>query len=226
MVVLRNDTNDKGIHHQVQRTMGHANILTHKKYDPARKNELLYPISPYDEIPTIRDLLKQLSLEPRRVPMVQRHQMEMRQTRQETIKNNYHRSGCQQRDATDFLFNAPSSSPRFTNNAHEVPTVIEMPITPSYSEDTELSLEECLRCNDEDFRDQPSIARHPVDAYDFNVRPVHLNVHQSRHKSAKVHRELDWPSDEDTVPPNTSVVTKRHKKNDKKFNRRHRFQLV
>jgi hypothetical protein len=191
------------------------------------KNELLYPISPYDEIPAIRDLFKQLSPSPRLNYGVQRQQKEMRQERQDHIKRNNRHRGYQERDGTAPPFDAPNSFSRFRDDPHEVPIMIEMPTTHSYSEDSELSLEECLRRCDEDYRDQRSLTPHPCYEYELNYQPTSLDVHHLYQASVKVDDELNWPSDEDSISPTkTGIMTEKHERNGKKIRHCRRVRLV
>jgi hypothetical protein len=214
--------------------MGHANISTRKKHDSSTggggsgfieskvtKNELLYPISPYDEIPAIRDLFKQLSPSPRLDTRVQRDKKEMRQERQDRMKMNSRHRGHQERDGTAPPFDVPISFPRSRDDPHEVPIMIEMPTTPSYSEDSELSLEECLRRCDEDYRDQRSLKPHPCHEHGLKYdQPTSLDVRHLHHASVKVDDELNWPSDEDSITPTkTRTMTEKHKRNGKKIRR-------
>lgn len=243
-MVLGKDKSHARIHHQVQKSMGHANISTQKNHTSAivaavaatcgggsgfteskvTKNELLYPISPYDEIPAIRDLFKQLSPSPRLDYGVQREKKEMRQERQDHIKSNCRHRGHQERDGTAPPFDVPIYFPRSRDDPHEVPIMIEMPTTPSYSEDSELSLEECLRRCDEDYRDQRSLTPHPCYEYGLNYyQPTPLDVHHSHHAFLKVDDEMNWPSDEDSMAPTkTRSMTEKHKRNGKKIRRCHR----
>lgn len=75
--------------------------------------------------------------------------------------------------------------------------MIEIPITPSFSADSELSLGDCFRRNDGEDRDQSSLMPHPSDAYDFNLQHMRRSVHHSSRVSVTEYCELNWPSDED-----------------------------
>lgn len=192
-MVLRKDEGWKNTPHQqrVQWKVRHA-------HDTVRTNELFHAISPYDEIPAVRDLTMKLSSEPRQDPGVLRQRLETKQTRQEAMTNSHRHSAHQNRVTEEKPFDTPSSCALFTNSAHEVPTTIEVPILPSLSEDSELSLDEFFsRCHVEDYRDQPSSAIHS-----FDVRKIYSQLdvlHQSHHSSMDVHRGMEWPSDEDTA---------------------------
>ena len=184
-----------------------------------KKNELLHPISPYDEIPTIRDLFEQLSPH-------QGQQEELRQERQDR-KKNYRRSVHQQRDRAPAPAEVSSNWSRSRDGAHEVPIVIEMPKTPTYSEDSELSLDECLRQYEEDQRDQRSLTPHPSYEDDLNCLPTALDVHNLYHAFVMREQELTWPSDEDSVAPQKETsMTKNRKKTTNKVRRHHRVRLV
>ena len=144
-MVLRKDKGWKNTPHQqrVQWKVWHAQ---NHPYDTVRTNELFHAISPYDEIPAVRDLTMKLSSEPRQDPRVLRQRFETKQTRQEAMTNSHRHSAHQNRVAEEKPFDAPSSYALFTNSAHEVPTTIEVPILPSLSEDSELSLDDGTTC--------------------------------------------------------------------------------
>ncbi len=208
-MVLRKDKGWKNTYHpqqKVQWKVGNNSISTNNPYDSVRKNELFHAISPYDEIPAIRDLCVKLSPEPRQDPGDLRQPSsetrQTRQTRQEAIRNAHRQTVHQKRDAEEKPFDAPSSFAHFSNSAHEVPSTIELPILPSLSEDSELSLDEFFsRNNDKDNRDQPSSAIHSFDVCDIYSQLSRMDVfHQSYHASADVRGDIEWPSDEDTAP--------------------------
>ena len=75
--------------------------------------------------------------------------------------------------------------------------MIEIPTPSSFSADSELSLGDCFRRNDEDDRDQSSLMPHSTDAYDLNLQHMRRSVHHSSRVSVKEYCELNWPSDED-----------------------------
>lgn len=203
-MVLPNGTGQNTRHQQrMQWKVGHAHISTHNPYDSVKKNELLYPISPYDEIPAIRDLAKKLSPEPRQDPGVLRESFETRQTRQEALRNSHRQSLHQERDTGEKKFGAPSSFPLFINDAHEVPTTIELDKKPSFSEDSGVSLDEFLRSSGESYHDGRSSTLHLFDACDHNSQLSPFDVHPSYHAaSVDVREDMEWPSDEDTEPAN------------------------
>lgn len=224
-MVLSKDLIRNKVHDQVQRSMRHSSTVSHKKHDSGKKNELLYPISPYDEMPTIRDLSKQLAPDQRQNSGVQRNRKEMTQARQDAVKKNHRHGGRQQRDGITPPFDEFPSFSRFRNDAHGVPSMIEMPTTPSYSEDSEVSIEECLRRSEEDYRDKRSLRHHLPDAHDFDSQPKPFHLQCFSHTS--VNHELDWPSDEDNAPQNKrTTMTKERKKNAKKLNHCHQVRFV
>ncbi len=75
--------------------------------------------------------------------------------------------------------------------------MIEIPIPPSFSADSDLSLGDCFRRNDKDDRDQSSLMPHPSGACDLNLQHMCRSVHHSSRVSVKEYCELNWPSDED-----------------------------
>ena len=91
-MVLRKDEGWKNTPHQqrVQWKVRHA-------HDTVRTNELFHAISPYDEIPAVRDLTMKLSSEPRQDPGVLRQRLETKQTRQEAMTNSHRHSAHQNR---------------------------------------------------------------------------------------------------------------------------------
>jgi len=225
-MVLKKDKGHTIFHHQVR----DVNTFTHQNRDIAvaaaqatisgntssfmkrkiKKNELLYPISPYDEIPAIRDLFKQLSPTPRQNLGVEGQRKELRQERQDNVKRNYSHGGRQQRDRKSTPVDTSDYVSRFMNDAHEVPIMIEMPTTPSYSKDSELSLEE------EDYREQDPLTSHASCEFDFTYQPAPLysrHLHEASFSS-------DWPSDEENALTNKTIITTKKRQNNAKKVRR------
>lgn len=235
-MVRRKNTRQANVYYPAQ-SIGHASVFKQKKCDSSamaavaasrgsgnsgfaqnkvKKNELLYPTSPYDEIPTIRDLVNQLSPCLIRNYEAKRQQNEARQEHQQIIES------YQQREGTAPPFDNPISFPRFSDDAHEVPNVIEVPATCSYSEGSELSLEACLRRYDDNHACQRSLSPHPTDENDFKKQPIPLDIHHLNYDSLRVNQALDWPSDEDDVSPSTTrMKTKKREKSTKKIYRCH-----
>lgn len=181
----------------------------HTRYNCARKNELLYPLGRYDEIPVIRDLAKKLSLEPNRNRDIQRPRAETRQTRQDNTRRKKRHGGHQQRDATASSFHVPPSS---INDAHEVPRMIEIPASFSFSKDSEVSFEDCFKHNDSEDRDQSSIIPLQPNRFEFNKHYMHFDVHHQKH-FVNDESELDCPSDEDDAYPRRDGRNERARKN-------------
>uniref|UniRef100_A0A7S4ADB7 Uncharacterized protein n=1 Tax=Pseudo-nitzschia australis TaxID=44445 RepID=A0A7S4ADB7_9STRA len=261
-------------------TSASASAFVKKAAKKNKKNELLYPISPYDEIPIIRDLFDQLSpySMSRSMSMSMsssrdREQQEFRQERQDVPGRHKHRQGRnkkesrrndryavhttntngaggqrqrrhQQRDGTKARAQTgsrtrtrtPAPASRNRNDAHEVPFVIQMPSTPTYSEDSELSLDECLGQylhTEDEQRDQRSIKLTPHPSFeedDVFDQPTALDVHHLYHASVRAEQELVWPSDEDNLSRKKNMITTKNRGSTKsattKVRHRHRFRLV
>eukprot|EP00536_Pseudo-nitzschia_multiseries_P003725 jgi/Psemu1/252935/estExt_Genewise1Plus.C_580090 len=200
-----------------------------------KKNELLYPISPYDEIPTIRDLFDQLSPHPGLSSLGRGQQEEFRQERQDLpsrYKHGRKQEGGKKMGHPETHHQKSDRTPvpvsRNRNDAHDVPVIIEMPTTPTYSEDSELSLDECLKQYDEDERDQRSLTPHPsFQEGNINEQPTAVDVHHIFHASIKAEQELVWPSDEDDLSAKKKMIVSKNRDNPKsKARHRHRVRLV
>jgi hypothetical protein len=220
---------------------GVSTTITSKK----KKNELMYPVSPYDELPTIRDLFEQLS--PQTRPNSRNQEQEPRQEqqdvnrrhqqeRQQVIrKKNDRASGHQPRDRPPVnTITEESKIWSLSRDAHEVPVMIEMPSSPVYSEDSELSLDENLwQDNDDDERDQRSLTPHPSYEDELHWQPSTITAMEFHHlcyASVKAEQELIWPSDEDNSNNNSTqdkMITKENRKKSTKVTQRdHRVHLV
>lgn len=221
---------------------GVSTTVTSKK----KKNELIYPVSPYDELPTIRHLFDQLS--PQTRPNSWNQEQELRQEQQDGTrrhqqerqhvirKKNDRPIGHQPRDRppVDTITEA-SKLWSLSRDAHEVPIMIEMPSSPVYSEDSELSLDENIwQDNDDDERDQRLLTPHPSYEDELHWQPstiTAMEFHHLYHASVKAEEELIWPSDEDNNNNNNStqnkMITKKNRtKSTKVTQRDHRVHLV
>lgn len=211
-----------------------------------KKNEMLYPVSPYDELPHIRDLFEQLSPQLRPGFRNQEQIEELRQEHQNIIRQHQ-----QERQQISFKKkDSPSvHQPRdrppvntctevsnvwtMSKDAHEVPIMIEIPSSPVYSEDSELSLDENLWQNDEDDdeRDQRSLTPHPSYEDELQYQSTTITAtefHYLYHASVKVDQELVcWPSDEDDndVSYQKKMIVRKKSKKTTKLNRQRHHQV-
>ena len=194
---LRESKTNANIHWKEKKSTNCTNILTREKHHsiafatslPAgcRKssllkqrstNELLHPISPFDEIPAIRALVEKLSLGQN--PRGHCRWKETRQDWQDCTPQSHRHDSRQQ----------PDGFPPFKNDAHEVPSVIQIFTKSSYSEDSELSLEPCFRCHETSSRDgnEDSMTTRSTDQQYIQC-----------HNFVDIDHELSWPSDEDNA---------------------------
>lgn len=194
-----------------------------------KKSELLYPVSPYDEIPVIRDLFEHLSpftesvhrrRDAENEPLQEREDVASRHRENRKVKNRIGLLRIPRRECNYLT--------RDRNDPNEVPFVIEMPTTPTYSDDSELSLDEGIRQYEEDQRDQHSLTLHlsyedDLDKYQRMARNIH-NLDQASEKSEL---ESGWPSDEEKSPHQKKTnVNKKYRKGTQKARARHQLILV
>ena len=180
-----------------------------------KKNELLYPVSPYNEIPTIRDLYEQLSPKPRTG-----RQEEIRQERQDFSCR--YQQECQhgwRRKSQDRPTSGRQERDRVLQDAHEVPFIIEIPSSPSDSEDSELSFDEKLLQNEEDERERECECDHR------SLTP-HPSYDHFYHAFVKAEQDADWPSDEDNLSTQKKMITKNRKHQQTTNRHHHRVRLV
>jgi hypothetical protein len=190
---------------------------------PSSKNQLLHPVSPYDELPIIQDLFERLT--PRRIrPPPSPHMKTTKPQRQDdsqarsTSKVNgrhEHHSfapqqreqsnqtmkervgGCQQRDQPYHMSSARGQREAeevVYNGAHDVPSVIEFPSIPTLSEDSEVTLDSIWK--DEEESEHRRLTPHP--SFEELKMPS-FDLHHLYHASVQAEQEM-WPSDEDSAP--------------------------
>jgi len=202
-----------------------------------KKNEMLYPVSPYDELPHIRDLFEQLSPQLRPGFRNQEQQEDLRQEHQNIARQ--HRQERQQivhqpRDRPPVnMCTKVSNFWTMSKDAHEVPIMIEIPLSPVYSEDSELTMDENLWQNDEDDeRDQRSLTPHPSFEDELQYQSTTISAtefHYLYHASDKADRELvRWPSDENEDDIDISYqkkMTMRKNHKNTKLNRRGHYRV-
>ncbi|MGK3733659.1 MAG: hypothetical protein ACI8RD_004487 [Bacillariaceae sp.] len=246
IMVFRKSNNGINVHQgKKTKQMKSATVSRHQDGSSKEKNEMIYPVSPYDELPTIRDLFEQLS--PQTRPNSQNQEQELRQEqqdvtrrhqqeRQQVIRNKNDRpTGHQPRDRPPA--NTITEESKFwtlSRDAHEVPVMIEMPSSPVFSEDSELSLDENLwQDNDDDECDQRSLTPHPSYEDELHWQPSTITAtefHHLYHASVKAEQELIWPSDEDNNNNNSTqkkMITKKNRRMSTKVTRRDaRVRLV
>mmetsp|Transcript_19136 Transcript_19136/g.22139 ORF Transcript_19136/g.22139 Transcript_19136/m.22139 type:complete len:115 (+) Transcript_19136:3-347(+) len=114
--------------------------------------------------------------------------------------------------------------------------MIEIPLSPVYSEDSELTMDENLWQNDEDDeRDQRSLTPHPSFEDELQYQSTTISAtefHHLYHASVKADQELvRWPSDENEDDNDISyqkkMTMKKNRKKTKLNPRRHyRVRLV
>ena len=187
-----------------------SNLMGYKE----KKNELLYPISPYDEIPTIRDLYDQLSPTVRIRPSSTSTQI--RQERQDAIRKIYRYEDLKLQDRTGSAIR--TFYPELRDDAHEVPGMIEMPTIPTFSEDSELTSEEFFKLHEKDTCNQIPLARDQFYQKGSNYHTIPFDN--------KLDTELMWPSDEDDVSAMQSkTMAKKHQASRKKLHCFNRTEL-
>ena len=109
------------------------------------KNQLTSPVSPYDELPIIQDLVEQLTPNPgsRKQQLQGRTEEEDHQQPQERQQSNDQRKKTVRsdgRDEPEDTHHLDHDLPGY-NSAHDVPTMIAIPTHPTYSEDSDLTLD-------------------------------------------------------------------------------------
>ena len=167
-----------------------------QKHSPGRnkkhekKSQLLHPISPYDELPEIQDLVEKLGpLETPQAPKPQRIVQERQQR-----AYNHHRSSneYQQRDPP-----LPSTTDLYLNGAHDVPLVIEIPSIPmKHSEDSEMTVEDIFRPKTNDDRGPRSLTPHP--SFEEEIKRSASDLKFLFEVGTEAEREV-WPSDEESI---------------------------
>ena len=89
------------------------------------------------------------------------------------------------------------SKGRYLQDAHQVPFIVEIPSFPTYSEDSELSLDENLLQNEGDVRERDHRSYHRSGELDRHPTILSSCFHLFYHASGKEDQEFCWPSDED-----------------------------
>jgi hypothetical protein len=160
------------------------------------KNQLTSPVSPYDELPIIQDLVEQLTPNPgsrkQRTEEDHPQQSQERQQSNDQHKKTNQSDGRQQRDQpepTQIDHHLPGY-----NSAHDVPTTISIPSHPTYSEDSDLTLDGVWKRKGESSSSPKiSIVRTLTPHPSFEeILPTPFDFH---------HDEEIWPSDEEDNGP-------------------------
>jgi hypothetical protein len=152
-----------------------------------KKNQLVQAISPYDELPVMQDLAGQLV--PPTNPSEHRESDRKKQT-----------DAVEERQPS-VVVNVSNIEPyhflsSYNNGAHYVPSTIEIPSKPAQSEDSELTLNNAWKGQDDsDDRGPRSLTPHP--SFE-EVEPTTVDFQYLYEAGLKADSDL-WPSDEDTV---------------------------
>lgn len=158
-----------------------------------KKNQLVQAISPFDELPIIQDLAGQL------MPISK--PTNTSEHRESDRNKKMHASEERQPPVVVMESYHDGSS---YNAAHYVPSMIEIPSIPAQSEDSELTLNNIWRSQDDsDDRSPRSLTPHP--SFE-DVEPTLVDLQYLYEAGLRADRDL-WPSDEDSVSK-TKVQTK------------------
>jgi hypothetical protein len=155
-----------------------------------KKNQLLHPISPYDELPDIQDLVDKLT--PISTSAVHNVRGVPQERQQHGPTQPRSSDELQQRDP-------PIASPfhdSYRNGAHDVPAVIEIPCIPTPSQDSEMTVDDIFRPTTRDDRGPRSLTPHP--SFEDEVHPTASDVRYLVGAGTKADQEA-WPSDEESA---------------------------
>lgn len=167
-------------------------------------NQLFHPISPYDELPEIQDLVDKLVPVPK--PSQRKAQEVSQERQQQNQKQKRSSDDLPQRDP-------PTSSPQvvadiYLNGAHDVPSMIEIPSIPTQSQDSDLTLDEIFRPKAKSEDGGPrTLTPHP--SFE-EVNPTASDLKYLFEAGLKADQEV-WPSDEESVPKGRKKVRKENK---------------
>jgi len=105
--------------------------------------------------------------------------------------------------------------------------MIEIPSTPTYSEDSLLTSEDCLIQVKEDIHGQRPLTPHPSYEDDLNFEPTASDLRHLYRSFVKADQEISWPSDEDDISTQKDMTKRKNqKKGGRKAHHDHRVRLA